>query len=282
MTRCSALSSSVGLTAGALDISVLSAFLVVDSGLLTNERSLKYHIHMLNAHTANREEQRQRILAAAAKFIASEGYHGMTMRKLAQATGRSLASAYNYFSSKEEILFALQEEAFRKLISATEASLKGVESANGQLNVLILTHLTYFSQNTEVMRVLLHEAGSLPAAERDRIRALKTRYFDLGCEVTARVIRQGCGRTGGEGEPASDVEIEKLTYCLFGMLNWVHGWYRPERHGDLPELARTVHRLFLCGAVTRCPEQDLVAEVELKITPTLPPLLGPEPRIPPA
>ncbi len=237
---------------------------------------------MLNAHTANREEQRQRILAAAARFIAAEGYHGMTMRKLTNATGRSLASAYNYFSSKEEILFALQEEAFRKLISTTEASLKGVESANGQLNILILNHLTYFSQNTDVMRVLLHEAGSLPAAERDQIRALKTRYFDLGCEVTAQVIQQGCGRVGGNGEPASEVEIEKLTYCLFGMLNWAHGWYRPERHGDLPELARTVHHLFLCGAVTRCPEQDLVAEVEFKITPTLPPLLGSGTGIPPA
>ncbi len=230
---------------------------------------------MDNPHTRHREAQRQKILAAAAQFIASQGYHGMTMRGLAKATGRSLASAYNYFSSKEEILFVLQKEAFQNLITTTERSLKDIESANGQLNILILNHLTYFSQNTDVMRILVHEAGSLPAKERSQIRNLKNRYFDLGCQVTSQVINQGCGRVGAAGHPANEMEVERLTYCLFGMLNWSYGWYQPKRHGDLPELARTVHRLFLCGAVTRCPEQDLVAEIELTLdTPSLPPLLG--------
>ncbi len=227
---------------------------------------------MVESHKRNRE--RQRILAAAASFIATEGYHGMTMRGLAKETGRSLASAYNYFSSKEEILFALQKEAFQQLISTTESSLEGVESANSQLSILILNHLTYFSQNTDVMRVLVHEAGSLPAEGRDQIRALKTRYFDLASQVTSEVIRQGCGHVGAVGKPASKVEVERLTYCLFGMLNWIYGWYQPKRHGDLPELARTIHRLFLCGAVTHCPEQEAATEVDLTKTPMLPPLLG--------
>ena len=223
----------------------------------------------------SREIQRQKVLAAAARFIAQHGYHGMTMRGLAKATGRSLASAYNYFSSKEEILFTLQKEAFQNLISTTEHSLDRVESANEQLGIVILNHLTYFDQHTDAMRVLVHEAGSLPAKQRGQIRDLKTRYFDLACQVTSRVINQGCGQLGSTGKPPKDIEVERLTYCLFGMLNWSYGWYQPERHGDLPELARTVHRLFLCGAVTRCPEQDLNTHIDIsRATPTLPPLLG--------
>ena len=61
-------------------------------------------------------DQRRKILLAAARFIAEHGYHGMSMRALAKATGKSLATSHNYIYSKEEILFALQREAFETRI----------------------------------------------------------------------------------------------------------------------------------------------------------------------
>ena len=47
-----------------------------------------------------REAGRQAFLAAAATAIAQRGYHGMSMRELARATGRSVGVFYNYFTSK--------------------------------------------------------------------------------------------------------------------------------------------------------------------------------------
>ena len=44
------------------------------------------------------------ILTAAARAFAEHGYHGMSMRDLARATGRAPATLYNYFDSKEELL----------------------------------------------------------------------------------------------------------------------------------------------------------------------------------
>jgi AcrR family transcriptional regulator len=42
----------------------------------------------------------EEILTAAAHLLAARGYHGMSMRDLARATGMSLANLYNYFHSK--------------------------------------------------------------------------------------------------------------------------------------------------------------------------------------
>ena len=58
-------------------------------------------------------------LAAAAHEMARSGFHGMSMRDLARATGRG-SSFYTHFRSKEDILFALHVEAFDALIVGAE------------------------------------------------------------------------------------------------------------------------------------------------------------------
>lgn len=216
------------------------------------------------------QQQRRKILEAAAGFIARNGYHGMTMRGLAKATSRSLATAYNYFSSKEEILFALQKEAFESLIEAAERALDEVQPPSERLYRFILNHISYFTAHADVMRVLVHEAGSLPPAKRRGIRKLKKRYFEIGQAVIEQVLQEGCGQPGVSQRSAWDtgdeIEIERITYSLFGMLNWIYSWYEPKRHGDARELAHTMRHLILCGAVKSCPaiesEIDLEPHVE--------------------
>jgi AcrR family transcriptional regulator len=221
------------------------------------------------------QKQRRRILEAAARFIARNGYHGMTMRGLAKATSSSPATAYNYFSSKEEILFALQKEAFESLIGAAQRALEAVRPPSERLFVFILNHISYFTFHADVMRVLVHEAGSLPPAKRNTIRKLKKTYFEIGRGVIEQVLEEGAQQIVSEQpgrNPADPVEIERITYSLFGMLNWIYSWYEPKHHGDPLEVARTMRHLILYGAVKSCPaidsEHDL--ETHLEITEALP------------
>lgn len=203
----------------------------------------------------------------------------MSMRALAKATGRSLATAYNYFSSKEEILFELQKEAFESLIEAAKLALEDVSSPSSRLYIFILNHVSYFSAHSEVMRVLIYEAGSLPPAKRRAIRKLKKTYFEIGQEVIEQVLVDGCGRPDVRGRTAEDpldpAELERITYSLFGMLNWTYTWYEPKRHGDVSELARTMRHLILCGAVAGCPAIETPGELADDVVelPTLP-LIG--------
>ncbi len=229
---------------------------------------------MKTKSTRRLQQQRHKILATAAHFIAENGYHGMTMRALAKATGKSLATAYNYFSSKEEILFALQKEAFETLIGAAENALADVRPPNSRLYVFILNHLSYFALHADVMRVLIHEADSLPPARRRSIRKLKKAYFEIGQEVIAQVLVDGCGQAEATGRPPRDpdsepldkAELERITYSMFGMLNWIYTWYDPKRHGEVAELARTMRHLILCGAVTSCPAVTAPGELERRLT----------------
>jgi AcrR family transcriptional regulator len=206
--------------------------------------------------TQRRSRGRSAILSAAAHAIARDGYHGMSMRDLAKATGRGLGSSYAHFASKEDILYALQSEAFDALIEEAERAIAGNEDPSRRLHAFILNHLRYFAAHPDLMRVLVTEAGALPAKKRVAIRERKERYFALARGVLEVVIEFGCGRGGARPESRGEEELERATYALFGMLNWVYGWYEPRRHGPPEALAATFHRITLCGAVAVCPFRD--------------------------
>ena len=241
------------------------------------------------------EDPKDRILWAAAGAIAAHGFHGMSMRELARAAGMSLSNLYNHFPSKEEILFALQEQAFQVLVSSAEDALRrlearGAATADGRLYVFVFHHVRYVAENPDVMRILVHEAASLPAGRRREVRALKERYFGIGRDIVEQLMVQGCTRLGapvsiggrppGPGaQPEPDpAELDRVTYNLFGMLNWIYGWYDPEAHGPPGELARTIHRIALCGVVGHCPFQDVQESLEQSLAAMdWPPLLGATP-----
>jgi len=197
----------------------------------------------------SRDDGRAEVLARAAVAISRHGYHGMTMRDLAKATGRGLASFYHLFQSKEDILFELQSQAFEQLKDSAERALTEVVDPVDRLQIFVLNHVRYFVEQPDVMRVLVQEASALPRPRRAQIRDLKQRYFEIGQGILRGIV-------ASKMPSVDDLELERMTYSMFGMLNWIYGWYEPARHGTPEELARTIQNLVLHGAVAPPPVHD--------------------------
>lgn len=53
------------------------------------------------------QQTRERLIEAALQQFTATGYHGASMRHIAEAAGVAVGSIYNHFSSKEEILKAV-------------------------------------------------------------------------------------------------------------------------------------------------------------------------------
>jgi AcrR family transcriptional regulator len=209
-------------------------------------------------------QKRLAILDAAARAIAEHGFHGMSMRDLAAQTGQVVAGLYNYFPSKDGMLFEIQTSAFETLIATAEDALRAVESPRDRLFAFIYQHVRYVAEHPAVMRVLVQEASTLTPRQRAKVRALKERYYDLGRAIVADLYREGA--QGGRGN------LERTTYGIFGMLNWVYGWYQPGRHGTPGEVARSLHRLALSGLAA---EYRDTTDIERRLSIVTPlPLLG--------
>ena len=70
---------------------------------------------MVRPKNSEREDVRALILQKAKELFFRQGYHQITMRKIALEIGYAPATIYLYFKSKDEILFELHNEGFRLL-----------------------------------------------------------------------------------------------------------------------------------------------------------------------
>jgi AcrR family transcriptional regulator len=64
-----------------------------------------------------REAVARSILDAARDLFVAEGYHNVSIRKIAERIEYSPAAIYSYFPSKDDIFFALAEEGFHVLFA---------------------------------------------------------------------------------------------------------------------------------------------------------------------
>ena len=63
-----------------------------------------------NAYHAHRERQRRRILSAAERLFDEHGIDRVTMLEIVAAAGLRASTLYQYFSSKDDIVWALVRE----------------------------------------------------------------------------------------------------------------------------------------------------------------------------
>jgi AcrR family transcriptional regulator len=67
---------------------------------------------------------RGRVIQAAHRLFIKRGYHGTSMRRIAEQAGLALGGIYNHFASKEDILAAVMVECnpYRDIVPALEAA----------------------------------------------------------------------------------------------------------------------------------------------------------------
>jgi AcrR family transcriptional regulator len=181
------------------------------------------------------DEKLESILRTSAAIFAEKGYHQASIRDIARATGVSLSGLYYYFNSKEELLFLIQDHAFGTLQAGLDRLLAGEQDAQRRLRLLMENHLRYFIANTAEMKVLSHESDALTGEFRNRVNAKKRRLTETAMDIL-RDLR-----------PEGGLDLRVATFALFGMMNWLYNWHRPDRDVSLEKLVDDLHRIFTEG-----------------------------------
>jgi AcrR family transcriptional regulator len=181
------------------------------------------------------------ILRQACRLMAKNGYHGTSMRDIAQETGRSLSGLYHYFRSKEDIIFLINHHGFTTLNDMLGKMERSFDRPGEKLYAFVYCHTRYFTDHLDEMRVMTWGTHELPVERADAIQALKDRYTGAARDIVGAVYREASG---------DDLDAQRLsreTFILFGMLNWIFGWYSPARYGRVEDLVGDIYRTFLHG-----------------------------------
>lgn len=188
------------------------------------------------------DERLEALLTAAARVFADKGYHPTTMRDLARATGMSLAGMYYYVRSKEDLLGLVLDRCFARVLAGATAKVAGRTDPADRLRAFIEHHVAFFARHTPEMKVLSHEAGSLSGERGQALRSKQRAYTDLLEEIVA-----------GVAPDVPPAERRVAVYALFGMMNWIYTWYRPDGPVGPEQLAELVAQQALGGVQALAP-----------------------------
>jgi TetR/AcrR family transcriptional regulator, cholesterol catabolism regulator len=183
------------------------------------------------------DARRETILETAASLFASQGYARTTIRDVARAAGLSVAGLYYYTNGKEELLFHICERSFSMVLDALADKLARTADPRARVRVVIRNHLEHFLRRMNEMKVLTREMDALEGPHATQIYALRRRYYTICRDVVSEAAAAG----------TRSAPVRLATMSLFGMLNWIHMWYRPDVDGDADTLADGIARIFLDG-----------------------------------
>lgn len=195
---------------------------------------------MARARAANFEEKQLHILVNAAAVFAELGMEKASMSQIAARSKVSKALLYHYYPSKSALIFDIIRSHLEELDQALQAVAD--ESHNDlpelRLRKLVRQILECYRDADDKHIVQLNCRGLLAEEETNEINELERRIVmriaDALHDINPEINKK---------RPL----LKPVTMSLFGMLNWVYMWFKPNGPITREEYADVATTLVLEG-----------------------------------
>ena len=164
-----------------------------------------------------RDEKREAVLRTAVQLFLEQGYHRATLNEVADRLNITKPALYNYFRSKEDILF----ECWVMGQERVEDQIAEIESANenglATLRMLVRTYAATMASDFGASLVRFNVADLSEANQKTTLAG--KRRID---RTFRNAIKQGI--TDGSIKPC---DVKLTAFAILGALNWIGHWYKP-------------------------------------------------------
>ena len=173
------------------------------------------------------DEKPRRILDAAVRVFAAQGYDTARVGDIAEEAGVAYGLVYHYYESKEAVLEAVFREAWGRLLAALAlAEETGVDAAE-QLELVVKIVLRAWRDDPDLVRLLVREVTRNPHIQ-DELDEIGQAFASL-----ERMVRRG----QADGTFRAELDPKLASWMLYGALEEVlTGWVL----GQLPDDAAAV------------------------------------------
>ena len=105
-----------------------------------------------NGRTKSRKD---RVMDVALRIFAEKGFQNATISEISREAGCSEATIYEYFGTKEDLLFAIPEKISRESIQETDRALTYIKGAEGRMRALLLAYVRLYQSNPHYSALVL-------------------------------------------------------------------------------------------------------------------------------
>lgn len=182
---------------------------------------------------------RDEVIRIAVGEFNARGYEATSMGALAERLGLSKSAIYHHVTSKEEILVEATDKAIAELNTVIDAARGEAADPQEELRLLIAGTTRVLCDYPAYVRLLLRLRGNTEV-ELDIMarRRLLTRTL-------VDVVRAA----QSDGSLRTDLEAGVVARLIFGMINSIVEWYRPDGTYRAEDLVRLVPDMVFHGIV---------------------------------
>jgi AcrR family transcriptional regulator len=179
------------------------------------------------------------VIRRAVELFNRQGYDGTSMADLARELGFTKAAVYHHLPSKEHVLELALEEALTGLTGAVErARAIGAEgTAYQRVRHLVEESVKVLVAHQPAVTLLLRVRGN---SEVELAALRRRRWID---SQVAAIVQEAID----EGSLRDDVDPDLVSRLLFGMVNSLIEWYRPDGDVDADALSHAISTIAFDG-----------------------------------
>jgi AcrR family transcriptional regulator len=176
------------------------------------------------------KRRRRQIADAAVQLFIEKGFHKTTTRQIARAAGSSIGSLYEYFTSKEDILYMVCESIHAEVERGVTGAMSRATGGGDALAGVICEYFTVCHQMSDFILLIYQESQSLPAQWQNRVLENELRITGLFVEVLARIAASG----ELPGIQEQHIELAAHNIVVLGHMWTFRRWYMA-RHYSLDD-----------------------------------------------
>jgi len=198
------------------------------------------------------------ILKAAENIFAQKGFHEATISDIAKKAEVSEATIYDYFSSKEELLFSIPAETIHQYQEKNLEILEYIPGAANKLRFLIYRHLKLYASNSDYANVVM----LILKGNRNFLKTEAYKIVQRSARNTTQVLEEGI--QNGEFRP--HIKPYLVRAMIWGTIE--HLVTRKSMLGkpqDLLSLAEDIVNTIFYGIKT--PQKEPTIHVNVKMEP---------------
>ena len=209
--------------------------------------------------SSGRRSAPERILRAAIALFKARGYHGTSVRDLAQAVKVEAASLYYHFPSKQAILFEFFHRIMDAMLAGFERVLQSEATPAAQLQAMVRMHVEFHIVRRDEAFISHSELRSLTPQNRRKIVAQRDRYEGMLRAILEAGVREGSFEI---------IDVPVTSTAILVMCSGVSDWFI--RRGRLtPDIvadsyAELVARMVGLRTGSPGPDKPLSMQCDLK------------------
>jgi len=136
-------------------------------------------------------ERRRQIVDAAVPLFIERGYHKTTTRALAQATGLSIGSMYEYITTKDDVLYLVCMAIHAEVEQGVKAALERPLQAQAALGEVIREYFMVCNRMSDHLLLMYQVTHFLPHKWQAKVLEAELRITDIFIQAICQLKNRG-------------------------------------------------------------------------------------------